>query len=201
MTGAPPEWGHPARLAHPERPAIQRIRENVVYRNQFAAVYDDAVLFADADEGRYLRIVESNGDPGVAVLAVCADCVALVLTYRYPVSAWEWGVPRGFAHGSDPEVTARAELTEELGREPDTLTPIGTVTPNSGILSGRVELFHARYASAVSSPEDTGEVAAVRWLPMAELSSEIASGGIADAFTLAAIACAAARGLISFGSS
>jgi len=201
VTGGATESGHPGRLAYPDRSAIQRIRENVVYRNQFAAVYDDAVLFADADEGSYLRIVESNGDPGVAVLAVCADRVALVLTYRYPVSTWEWGVPRGFAHGSDPEVTARAELAEELGREPDTLTPIGTITPNSGILAGRVELFYARYGSAASSPEDTGEVAEVRWLPMAELNSEIASGGIADAFTLAAITCAAARGLISFGSS
>jgi ADP-ribose pyrophosphatase len=198
VTGRPPEIGQ---LAHPKRPAIRRIRENVVYRNQFAAVYDDPVVWEDAVEGSYLRIVESNGDPGVAVLATCADRIALVLTYRYPVSAWEWGVPRGFAHGSDPEVTARTELREELGREPDILTPIGTVTPNSGILSGRVELFHARYASPVSAPEDSAEVAEVRWIPMAELCSEIASGGIADAFTLAAITCATAHGLISFGNS
>jgi hypothetical protein len=34
----------------------------------------------------------------------------------------------------------RAELTEELGREPDELIPIGTVTPNSGLLACKVKL-------------------------------------------------------------
>lgn len=177
---------------------IRRIRENVVYRNGFAALYDDPVIFPDGSEGSYLRMVESDGHPGVAVLAVCADRVALVLTYRYPVSRLEWGVPRGFAHGGDPAATARAELAEELGREPDSLTPIGAVTPNSGILASRVELFLGRYATPVSAPRDTREVAAVRWLTLTELAAEIARGDIEDSFTLSALTCALARGLVDF---
>jgi 8-oxo-dGTP pyrophosphatase MutT (NUDIX family) len=177
---------------------IRRIRENVVYRNGFAALYDDPVVFPDGTEGSYLRIVESDGDPGVAVLAVCADRVALVLTYRYPVSALEWGVPRGFAHGGDPAATARDELTEELGREPDSLIPIGAVTPNSGLLASRVEVFLAHYATPASVPQDTREVAAVRWIAMSDLAGEIASGAIQDAFTLSAVTCALARRLIEF---
>jgi ADP-ribose pyrophosphatase len=183
-----------------EQHTIRRVRENLVYGNEFAAVYDDPVVFPDASEGNYLRIVESNGDPGVAVLAVHGDRVALVRTYRYPVSAAEWGVPRGFAHGSDPAATARAELDEELGAEPDSLTPIGVVTPNSGILASRVVLFLARYTTAVSAQKDTREVAAVRWVAVPDLFREIANGDIQDAFTLSAITCAAARNLMKFAS-
>jgi len=161
---------------------IRRIRENVVYRNGFAALYDDPVVFPDGTEGSYLRIVESDGDPGVAVLAVCADR----------------GVPRGFAHGGDPAATARDELTEELGREPDSLIPIGAVTPNSGLLASRVEVFLAHYATPASVPQDTREVAAVRWIAMSDLAGEIASGAIQDAFTLSAVTCALARRLIEF---
>jgi 8-oxo-dGTP pyrophosphatase MutT (NUDIX family) len=175
---------------------IRRIRENAVYRNRFAAVYDDPVAFADGSEGSYLRIVESDGRPGVAMLAVCEDQVALVRTYRYPLASWEWAVPRGFAHGDDASRSAGAELAEELGHEPDDLIPIGTVTPNSGLLASRVTLFLARYATAVSEPTDRREVAEVRWIGFKAPYGEIASGQIIDAFTLSAVTCAQARGLI-----
>lgn len=177
---------------------IRRISENLVYRNEFAVLYDDPVVFPDGSEGSYLRVVESDGAPGVAVLAVCADQVALVQTYRYPVSALEWAVPRGFAHGGDPAATARAELAEELGREPDSLISIGTVTPNSGILASRVELFLGRYATPASVPHDAREVAGIRWIALPDLADEIARGDIQDAFTLSAVTCALARKLIEF---
>jgi ADP-ribose pyrophosphatase len=177
-------------------PAIRRISEKIVYSNRFATVYDDPVVFADGSEGSYLRIVESDGKPGVAMLAVCGDRVALVLTYRYALTSWEWAVPRGFAHDDDASMSARAELAEELGREPDNLIPIGTVTANSGLLTGRVELFLAQYATTVSEPADHKEVAEVKWISIKALHHEIASGQIMDAFTLSAITCAQAHGLI-----
>ena len=188
MTGNRPS-GSPA-------PTIRRVSENVVYSNQFATVYDDPVVFADGSAGSYLRIVESDGKPGVAMLPVCDGQVALVLTYRYALDSWEWAVPRGFAHGDDASESARAELEEELGRQPDDLTPIGTVTPNSGLLTGRVELFFARYATTVSEPTDRKEVADVKWISTKTLYDQIASGQVTDAFTLSAVICAQAHGFI-----
>jgi ADP-ribose pyrophosphatase len=175
---------------------IRRLRERLVYRNQFVSVYDDPVRFPDGDEGSYLRIIESGGNASVAMLPICDGKIALVLTYRYPQASWEWGVPRGFAHGSDPVESAKAELTEELGREPDSLSPIGAITPNSGLLAGRTEMFAAWYGSPADQPADCREVAAVRWISPATLLNEITGGRITDAFTLSTFTCARARGLI-----
>lgn len=177
-------------------PGIHRIRENLIYRNRFATIYDDPVTFVDGSEGSYLRIVESDGKPGVAMLAVCDGQIALVRTYRYPLASWEWAIPRGHAHGDDTNRSARAELAEEIGQEPNELISIGTVTPNSGLLAGQVELFLARYSTAVSNPADRREVADVKWIDIAALYDEIANDQIKDSFTLSAITCAQARGLL-----
>jgi 8-oxo-dGTP pyrophosphatase MutT (NUDIX family) len=175
---------------------VSRIAENVVYRNRFVTVYDDPVAFIDGSRGSYLRIVESNGSPGVAMLAVAAGQVALVHTYRYAIGAWEWGIPRGFAHGEDSEESARAELVEELGEEPVHIAEIGRIAPNSGLLASVVHLFLARYTEPVSEPTDRDEVTEVRWLPTLELFREIAAGRITDGFTLSAVGCATCRGLL-----
>lgn len=175
---------------------IKRIAENVAYRNRFITVYDDQVAFADGSTGSYLRIVESGGRPGVAMLALASGHVALVRTYRYSIGGWEWGIPRGLAHGDDPEASARAELAEELGQEPDELIEITRMTPNSGLLASVVHLFLAHYRTQVSEPTDRDEVAEVRWIPAAALMSEVASGRIVDGFTLAAVGCGLSQGIL-----
>ena len=176
---------------------IRRLQENLVYKSRFAAIYDDVVAFPDGTHGNYLRIVESQGKQGVAILPVCEDQIALVRVYRYPLGSWEWGIPRGFAHGTDPEKSARNELEEELGQGPDRLLPMGTLTPNSGLLASSVKLFLAQYAAAVSQPVDRQEVAEVRWVSTRVLCDEIAHGQIKDAFTLSALVCAKVRGHIT----
>jgi 8-oxo-dGTP pyrophosphatase MutT (NUDIX family) len=174
-------------------PAITRIRENAVYKNRFATVYDDDVAFGDGSAGRYWRLAVGGGDPGVAVLPVCDGKIALVHVFRYAVGAWEWAIPRGYAHGGDAAVTAAAELAEELGSPPGRLEPLGEMTPDSGHLTVTVRLFMAYYADPVSSPRDTSEVAGVRWVPVPDLLAAIAAGDIIDGFTLAAVCAAMCR--------
>jgi ADP-ribose pyrophosphatase len=168
----------------------------MVYKNDYVTVYDDDVSFPTDVRGRHVRIVESHGRSGIAVLALCAGRVALVRTYRYPVEVWEWGIPRGFAQHDNPDATARSELAQELGEAPDHLLKLVQMTPNSGLLSSVVHVYIARYATQMTSPIDTGEVAAVRWLPVRELLNEISSGEIRDGFTLAAVGAGVACGLL-----
>jgi 8-oxo-dGTP pyrophosphatase MutT (NUDIX family) len=176
---------------------IKRIVEHVVYRNRFITVYDDPVIFNNGAQGTYVKIVESDGLPGVAALPLAGDQVGLVRTYRYALGAWEWGIPRGFAHGGDPKESAKIELVEEIGIEPQELIPLGQISPNSSLLASVVSLFIARYSSPViTSLIDTFEIADVRWLPTVELLSEIAAGTITDGFTLAAVCSASCRSLI-----
>src|SRR5215510_539873 len=180
---------------HPRQPAapVRRLHENLVYRNQFAAIYDDPVAFPDGSPGTFLRIVESDGKPGVAMLALCGGQIALVRTYRYALRLWEWSVPRGFAHGDDADGSAQAELEEELGERPNELISIGTVTPNSSLLASEVKLYLALYSTTPSAPADRKEVAEVKWIDLKTLYAQIVSGHIKDAFTLSALTCAQAR--------
>jgi 8-oxo-dGTP pyrophosphatase MutT (NUDIX family) len=174
-------------------PIVQR-SERLVYDNRFVTVYDDDVTMADGSDGTYLRIVESDGRAGVAILPLATSKVALVRTFRYPLGEWEWGIPRGFGDWDDPEISARAELAEELGSGPDDIRDLGELTPNSGLLSSRVRLFLARYSTEVVQPADTGEVSGVRWVTMPELCDEIRCGGLVDSFTLGALSLAAIKG-------
>ncbi|MGI9000832.1 MAG: NUDIX hydrolase [Pseudonocardia sp.] len=176
---------------------IRTIHEQVAYQNRFITVMDDEVEFPDGSLGRYLRIVESEGRPGAAMLAECDGRFALVRTFRYALGDWEWAIPRGFAHGDDPLTTARRELVEELGAEPVEVVPVGTVTPDSGLLSATVHLVHARYDTEIAAPLDTDEVTGVRWVDLDTLRHEIRDGRIVDGFTLSALAAAAIHGIIS----
>lgn len=178
-----------------DRPRIVQRAERRVYCNDYVSVYDDEVEFGPTGRtGSYLRIVESDGAAGVLGVPVCRGRVGLVLTYRYPAQAWEWGFPRGFAHGSDPQDSIRAELVEELGAEPESLRVVGVMTPNSGLLSTRVVVFLAEYAQESRAPTDRGEVERIRWVTADELFQELRNGDIQDGMTLAAVALAVASG-------
>lgn len=177
---------------------IATVRERQVFVNKFVTVYDNDVVMTPGNyAGRYLRIVEAGGRPGVAMLACFADQYALVRSYRYPIGAWEWAIPRGFAHGDDPLESALAELHEEIGAPPAEISELGIVTSNSGLLAGRVHLFYARYDEATADPIDTTEIAEVRWVDLSTLLGEVASGDLIDSFTLSAVTLAAAHGLLN----
>jgi 8-oxo-dGTP pyrophosphatase MutT (NUDIX family) len=201
------DWDWTLPTDHP----IQQRKRRVAFKNHFITVFNDRVLFADKSDPwrrrliqwatrrlpRHLRIEEKGGRPGAAILATCGDLVALVLVYRYPQRGWEWGIPRGFAHSDHPEETAAIELHEELGdRPPDRPSPMGIVVPNSGLLAGHTQLFHAQYAMPMAQPKDK-EVREVRWVPVADLGAAIAAGYVTDGFTLSALTAATIRGIVT----
>ena len=183
---------------------ITQVAARRVFENNFVTVFDDDVRFTDGRIGHYLRIVEAQGRPGVAMIATHQDAthqdrVALVRTFRYTLQRFEWGIPRGFGQHADPALSARAELVEELGAPPDRMQLLATMTPNSGLLATSVSVFAARYPSMPTTPGDTAEVSAVRWPTWNELLGEISDGRIVDGFTLAAVGIAYGKGLVHIG--
>lgn len=177
-----------------EQSPIVRLAEHAVFSNEYVTVYDDPVRRPNGETGNYLRIVESDGRPGVAMLPVAGGRIGLVKTFRYALGEWEWGIPRGFGDFTDVNLSARAELTEELGHLPDELVPLGVVTPNSGLLSSKVQVFLATYPAPVSAPQDQNEIHDVRWPTFEQLQREVAAGEISDSFTLAALTLAMLSG-------
>ncbi|MGH3546462.1 MAG: NUDIX hydrolase [Mycobacteriales bacterium] len=183
---------------------IAQLSARSVFSNDHVTVFDDEVRFADGHSGTYLRIVEAQGRPGVAMIATHRDAihqdrVALVRTFRYTLQRFEWGIPRGFGQHADPALSARAELVEELGAAPDRLRLLATMTPNSGLLATSVSVFAASYPNMPTTPGDTAEVSAVRWPTWSELLGEISDGRIIDGFTLAAVGIAYSKGLVNGG--
>lgn len=96
---------------------IKRKKENVVYKNKFATIYDDDVVFPNGKNGKYVRFMW-NLDYGVAVLATLLqeEKIVLVKEYSYRQSAWGWNIPKGMGEkGIPPLEQAKNELEEESG--------------------------------------------------------------------------------------
>ncbi|MGH3384122.1 MAG: NUDIX hydrolase [Nocardioidaceae bacterium] len=178
-------------------PAITLVARRVGFDNKYVTLYDDEVMFADGRQGTYVRVVESQGMPGVACVVTHASKIALVLVYRYPTASWEWGIPRGFAAGDNPIESLLMELDEELGGEPESVVRLGDVTPNSGLLAGEVAIFHATWPSTQANPRDTQEVRAVKWVSLRDLGAGIREGVVKDAITLAALTLLREHGVLS----
>jgi ADP-ribose pyrophosphatase len=177
-------------------PPIRRIRERLVHGNDYVRVYDDDVAFADGTPGRYVRIEPAGDGPGAVLLAVHEGRIALVRTYRYPLGDWQWALPRGFAHGTDPLVTARTELAEETGVTDADLRVVGAVTPDSGVQAHRVAIVFAEVGRLPDGRPPDDEVAEIRWVTLEELERAIADGSIEDGFTLAVLTLARAQRLL-----
>jgi 8-oxo-dGTP pyrophosphatase MutT (NUDIX family) len=178
-------------------PPLRRVREVLAYRNQFVSVFDDEVEVSGRGRGRYLRIVHLGDGLGVTILPILNDCVGLVRTYRYPLAEWQWGLPRGFSQDRDPEVTARAELREELGVTSAELRLLGHLTPDSGLLASRVAVMLACVAGIENHPrEESQEVAASRWVSVPGMWAMAAAGELEDGMTLATLALAQATGIL-----
>jgi len=178
---------------------IQLKHARTVYENEFISVQDDEVVFPSGRSGTFIRIVEGDGSPGVAALATRGRDVALVHVYRYPIQAWEWGIPRGFASSDDPETSMLHELHEELGSSPQRLELLGRIHPNSGLLAGEVFIYHAVVGDGRMRPRDIEEVDAVRWVSIEDVLAMIGAGEITDGFTMAALTLANVHQVLAQG--
>ena len=170
---------------------ITTVRASTVYANDFVTVRDDKVVFADGEQGSYVRVTPGDGNPGVVIVPWSGARLGLVKVYRYPIGAWQWGFPRGFAHGPDPLVTAAEELQEELGLTAE-LSLTGWFTPDSGLLDSRIAVVLARTSTIDATPVDTREIADVQWLPPDDLVARLGEPPYDDGMTMAALTLAAA---------
>lgn len=170
---------------------IQRIRDRLRYENDYIRVFDDDVRFDDGSYGSYVRIeTAARRGPGVVCGVVHGGRYALVRSFRYPIGAYEWAFPRGFGDVADGDVmtTARRECKEELGQDCDVSEVIGWIAPDSGLLAIRTAVVKLIAAAPTTLTQDPVEIAEIKWLTPEEVVTEIKSGRIEDAYTIAAAA-------------
>lgn len=172
---------------------IVRTKEILAYSsdmNPWVKLYFDQVMFPNGKEGRYNRIVESDGKPGIGILPYKKELVGLVKLYRYPVDEEVWEIPRGFGGSSSPKEEASRELLEETGLsiDPELLVYLGPLQPNTGLLDSTAQLFAADCEGIKENLNQIDEeVSEFMWFPKDQVKSMIRSFEIKDAFTLAAM--------------
>ena len=180
---------------------IEMLEEIIEYsspENPWVRLYFDRVRFPNGKEGRYNRVVEGEIGQGVAVLPMTMnDSVGMIRIYRYPIGRLQWEIPRGFCTSiMTPQENAQRELEEETGIMSDDIVHLGTIFPNSGVLSTEVNVYLARHATARPTPigAEQGAIMETRFFSPKEVKEMVVNGLIQDAITLSALALARVQG-------
>lgn len=161
----------------------------------FSVFFDHVSGPGGHDVPQYLSVVPkratADGLAGVCVLPVLGDRLGLIRVFRHPLRRWAWEVPKGFVDTAETlEQAALRELGEETGYEVpgDRLRRLGVITPEPGVIQGRVQGFSARLDETdIRKSVADGELGhdSMRFFGQPEIAALIAAGGIEDAATLA----------------
>jgi ADP-ribose pyrophosphatase len=171
----------------------------IVYEDPYITLIKDAVRFRSGRLGPYIRWVPTMSavTAGAAVLPVHDGRVILVRHFRHASRGWHWEIPRGFGDpGEDPADTARREVAEELGAEVLKLVPLGPIRLDSGVTRDLPMIYWAEITLPVS-PESEEGIDEIKLVTVGDFERMIGAGELNDAFTLASVAYARARGLLA----
>lgn len=119
----------------------------IVNEDQYWIWLRDAVYFPKGIPGTYNRLLwksELQGKrAGVAVLPVLpSGQIVLVLNFRHATRSWELELPRGgTGPGETQEEAALRELKEETGCTTASVTFLGEIAPDTGVLSSVIPVF------------------------------------------------------------
>ncbi|ELP5901917.1 NUDIX hydrolase [Vibrio vulnificus] len=123
---------------------IKRLNENLVFKNQFAAVFNDDVEFKNGIKGTHLRVIP-NPSNAIIVIPIMADgTVSMIENYRYSLGAPVIEFPQGGVMNSEPlSCAARRELLEEAGLECQKLTFAGRLCVSPSVMVSSICVFIA----------------------------------------------------------
>ncbi len=159
---------------------LLRLHRVTVVRARFAA--PDGTEF-ERDVIRDRRVV------AMVPLLDDGETVLVVRQYRGPLDAWMVEIPAGLCDvegEDDPEVTARRELVEEVGREAGRLELLARMHPSAGLTDCFEHLYLATELREVPSdrqgPEEEHMV--VETLSLRDVPRLVSDGVLTDAKTV-----------------
>jgi ADP-ribose pyrophosphatase len=168
-----------------EADAIEFSRTGIVREDQYWIWLRDAVYFPKGVPGTYNRLVWKselkNNSPGVAVLPILpSGHVVLNLNYRHATRSWELELPRGgIQSGETIEEAALREVKEETGLVASSVTFLGKMAPDTGVLSSVIPVFIGKIsAQEESNPEYSEAIADVISFTKDELKEGLMQGFI-----------------------
>jgi len=121
------------------------------------------------------------------------DVVLLIRQLRHAVGGTIWEVPAGKLDGDPPEVCARKELEEEVGRRAGRLEKLASIFTTPGFTDEVIHLFAAFDLTPVPQRLEDDEVIEVVPMPLARALEMVWSGELRDAKSALALLHAAKR--------
>lgn len=175
------------------------IEIGILSQDLYIMTLRDLVVFPDGCKFGHTRVIHStnlSGKYGVIILPVLENRVLLINHFRHSTRQWHLEVPRGYGEtGLSSEENVYKELAEEVGAETSSVVSLGSVYPETGLESQKVDMFLANLIS-VKSPNVGEGIESFVWLTVKELEEWIADEKITDGFTIAAYTKAKLKGLI-----
>lgn len=160
----------------------------VLYESEYHFLMVDLVKDSTGKMFPYERLVPAVKTPAVVAVPKINDNYVLIRQYRHAIREYQIAFPRGFAEtGLDAKENVKKELGEELGiTEVTDLQFVGKVTPDSGAIANRVEVYSCQVNEPVLKKGYEG-IKEILILSKAELISLIKKGIISDSYTLSAV--------------
>jgi 8-oxo-dGTP pyrophosphatase MutT (NUDIX family) len=177
-------------------------RIGILLEDEVRMIVRDALRFPSGATRCEMRIVgktEYDGPNGVAVLCIADKRIVLREIYRHPTRSWELETVRGRREsGQTARQAARAEVKQELGYPVKRLHKLGTICPDTGVMSSVLEIFLAELGKGPrrDEPEPSEAFGRIHRLTPEELGKSIIEGRIRDSYTLGALSLAQLRGLL-----
>ena len=174
----------------------------VLLEDDVHMIVRDALEYPSGATGCRMRIIgktEFDGVSGVVALTHCDGRLYMRRIFRHPTRSWELEAVRGRREqGETPKATVRKEVREELGFPVRRMTKIGTLCPETALLSSILDVFWVELGKGAQhdEPEDKEAFGPLVKLTMSDVFDRIASGEIRDSYTLAALTFAQLAGFI-----
>ncbi len=175
---------------------IKTLNSKTTYKNKWMEVFEDDVEFDGGQKGIYGFVKRSDG---VDVLIINSHQeILLVKQYRYPIRAFQWGIPGGAMNeGETPKQAAQREIREETGLEITDLEEMGSYYPLSSCSTEKGNLFLARIDMDLPTENPLEQHDEVfqekKFIPIQKILEMIDSNEITDAYTANAIQMLARR--------
>lgn len=169
-----------------------RSRRLVCENQKFYVYFDHVVDKAGHEVPDYLVVSpkqqSKNQITGVAILPIMQGYVGMVRIHRPALHSYSWEIPHGFVEvdEDDQQASAIRELLEETGLKVSNVESLGYITPDAGIIAGRVHLFLADQLEQTGTQISELGLREFSFFAIEEFERMIEHSEVQDTFTLAA---------------
>ena len=178
-------------------------RIGILLEDDVRFVIRDALKFPSGATECRMRVVaktEFDGPNGVVGLCVMNGRFVIREIYRHATRGWELEVVRGRREsGQTARQAVRAEVKQELGFRVKRMRRIGSICPDTALMSSTLEVYlvELRDGPQRDEPESSEVFGETFCLTYSQVASMIRRGKIRDSYTIAAMTFARLHGHVS----